>query len=137
MLKGRHGSPFEGGYLSVYVEAPVVVWWEWSRHRFMSMGCPDLGFNLESGRYRLLDGVDVIAPKAERKVIGLRATEKIHESMISEDESEWADERDGHYVIDPMKRVGKRFDYNSGSNHWRVSKEELRKDYESWLSAHS
>ncbi len=62
MLKGRHGSPFEGGYLSVYVEAPVVVWWEWSRHRFMSMGCPDLGFNLESGRYRLLDGEFYLPP---------------------------------------------------------------------------
>lgn len=63
MVKGRHGTPFEGGYLSVYVEAPVVVWWEWTRHRFMSLGCPDLGFNLESGRYKVLDGEFYIPPK--------------------------------------------------------------------------
>lgn len=62
MLKGRHGTPFEGGYLSVYVEAPVVVWWEWTRHRFMSLGCPDLGFNLESGRYKVLDGEFYLPP---------------------------------------------------------------------------
>jgi thymidylate synthase (FAD) len=62
MVKGRHGSPFEGGYLSVYVEAPVVVWWELTRHRFMSMGCPDLGFNLESGRYKVLEGEFYLPP---------------------------------------------------------------------------
>jgi thymidylate synthase (FAD) len=63
MTKGRHGTPFEGGYLSVYVEAPVVVWWEWTRHRFMSLGCPDLGFNLESGRYKVLDGEFYLPPE--------------------------------------------------------------------------
>lgn len=63
MVKGRHGTPFEGGYLSVYVEAPVVVWWEWTRHRFMSLGCPDLGFNLESGRYKVLDGQFYVPPE--------------------------------------------------------------------------
>lgn len=79
--------------------------------------------------YRILDVVDVIAPKAKRTVVGLRATEKIHESMISEDESEWADERDDHFIIDPTVRIGKRFDYNSGSNTWRVGKAELEADY--------
>jgi len=63
MLKGRHGTPFEHGLMTVYVEAPVVVWWEWTRHRFMSLGCPDLGFNLESGRYRVLDGVFYLPPE--------------------------------------------------------------------------
>jgi thymidylate synthase (FAD) len=62
-MRGRHGSVYEGGYLSVYVEAPVVVWWEWTRHRFMSLGCPDLGFNLESGRYKVLEGEFYRPPK--------------------------------------------------------------------------
>jgi thymidylate synthase (FAD) len=63
LMKGRHGTPLEGGYLSVFVEAPVVVWWEWTRHRFMSLGCPDLGFNLESGRYKVLEGEFYIPPE--------------------------------------------------------------------------
>lgn len=84
--------------------------------------------------YRILDVVDVIAPKAARSVIGLRASEKIHESMVSEDESEWALETDDGFIIDPTRRVGKRFDYNSGSNTWRVSKQDLEADYKEWLS---
>lgn len=87
--------------------------------------------------YRVLDVVKIIAPKAKRTVIGLRATEKIHESMISEDESEWADERDGHYIIDPTKRGPGRFDYNSGSTTWRVGEAELEKEYKEWLTTHS
>ena len=89
--------------------------------------------------YRLLDIVDVIAPKAKRTVIGLRATEKIHESMISEDESEWSQDmgRDAHFIINPNKHIGKRFDYNSGSNTWFLSKADLEKDYHEWLSARS
>lgn len=68
MMRGRHGTPFEHGLLTVYVEAPVVVWWEWTRHRFMALGTPDLGFNLESGRYRVLDG-EFYLPPPERPLI--------------------------------------------------------------------
>lgn len=62
MMRHRHGSPFEGGYLSVYVEAPAVVWWEWTRHRFMALDAPDFGFNLESGRYKVLGGQFYVPP---------------------------------------------------------------------------
>ncbi len=36
LLKHRHGSPFEEGYLSVNVEAPIFVAREWMRHRVQS-----------------------------------------------------------------------------------------------------
>lgn len=57
MLAGKHSGPFEHGELAVYVEAPAVVWWQLTRHRFMSQEVDDLSFNLESGRYKVLDGV--------------------------------------------------------------------------------
>lgn len=67
MLKGRHGTPFEKGLMTVYVEAPAVVWWEWTRHRFMGLDCEDFGFSLESGRYKVLDG-EFYVPSVSRPV---------------------------------------------------------------------
>jgi thymidylate synthase (FAD) len=63
LLKGRHGTPFEGGYMSVYVEAPAAVWWQWVKHRFMSLEAADFGCNLESGRYKVLVGQFYTPPK--------------------------------------------------------------------------
>ena len=33
LMKHRHGSPFEHGFLTIYVHAPIFVWREWHRHR--------------------------------------------------------------------------------------------------------
>lgn len=85
MLKGRHGTPFEHGLLTVYVEAPVVVWWEWTRHRFMSLGCPDLGFNLESGRYKVLDG-EFYLPPNERPILEPTDFRPMRPRLVSDDE---------------------------------------------------
>lgn len=49
-----HTSPFEHSGMSVHVDAPAVVWWEWTRHRFMPQSRADHSFNLESGRYKRL-----------------------------------------------------------------------------------
>lgn len=68
MLRGRHTSPFEKGLLTVYCEAPAVVWWEWTRHRFMSVGVADASFSLESGRYKVLDG-EFYLPPPERPLL--------------------------------------------------------------------
>jgi thymidylate synthase (FAD) len=65
MLKGRHGTPFEKGMMTVYIDAPAVVWWEWTRHRFMSLDVEDFSFSLESGRYKVLDG-EFYAPPSYR-----------------------------------------------------------------------
>lgn len=51
-----HGTVFEAGKLSVYVEAPVVVWWQATRHRIAS-------FNLESGRYKVMEGQFYVVPE--------------------------------------------------------------------------
>lgn len=49
-----HTSPFEHCGMSVWVDAPAVVWWEWTRHRFQPQAREDHSFNLESGRYKVL-----------------------------------------------------------------------------------
>ncbi len=68
MIRGKHTSPFEKGLLCVYCEAPAVVWWEWTRHRFMSLDVEDMSFSLESGRYKILDG-EFYVPAADRPIV--------------------------------------------------------------------
>lgn len=60
---------------------------------------------------------DAIAPDADKQVIGIRPGEKIHELMITSDESRNVLEYDRHFVITPSfpwwggpKREGKRVD---------------------------
>lgn len=50
---------------------------------------------------RLIDLADAIAVGCERKVIGIRPGEKIHEMLLSADESRHAFEYDDRYVIQP------------------------------------
>lgn len=44
LMEHRHTSPFEHVVFTFEVDAPVVVWWQWVRHRTWS-------FNFQSGRY--------------------------------------------------------------------------------------
>lgn len=48
LMKHRHGTPFEHGALTFYVDAPIMVWRQWHRHRI------GMSYNEESGRYRTL-----------------------------------------------------------------------------------
>lgn len=69
LVKHRHGSPFEHSQATMFVHAPAFVWWEWIRHRIgQTVDCEtEVGFNLESGRYKVLDPVFWI-PRADRKM---------------------------------------------------------------------
>ena len=58
LMKHRHGTPFEHGLLTVRVSCPAKVWWEWVRHRI------GWSYNLESSRYKQLDPVFYIPPRA-------------------------------------------------------------------------
>lgn len=44
LMKDWHTSPFEMVQFKFRINAPVVVWWQWVRHRTQS-------YNLQSGRY--------------------------------------------------------------------------------------
>lgn len=64
-LPVHHNTPFEHGLMSVYLEAPGVVWWQLTRQRFMSLDSEDFSFSIESGRYRVLDA-EFYRPPPER-----------------------------------------------------------------------
>lgn len=55
LLKHRHTSPFEHVIFKFRITAPVVVWWQWVRHRTWS-------FNFQSGRYVEFDETQIYDP---------------------------------------------------------------------------
>ena len=50
---------------------------------------------------RITDLAEALAPGCERKVIGIRPGEKLHEVLITADESRHSYEQEGRYVIYP------------------------------------
>lgn len=62
LMKNRHGTPFEHAALKFYVEAPIVVFREWHRHRI------GWSYNERSGRYSQLDPVYYV-PGPDRPLI--------------------------------------------------------------------
>ena len=54
----RHDSPLEMVDLSFMVDAPLVVWWQWVRHRTFS-------YNFQSGRYTEFEQVKTLIPNGD------------------------------------------------------------------------
>ncbi len=86
----------------------------------------------------ILDMVEAIAPGCKKEIIGIRPGEKLHELMISRDDARKTVEFDDHYVIQPDFRyferpyknnsgnpVAEDFEYNSGTNDWKLNVGEL------------
>jgi UDP-N-acetylglucosamine 4,6-dehydratase len=85
----------------------------------------------------ILDVVAAVAPGCEVDTIGIRPGEKLHEVLVSEDESRQAVELDDCYVIEPShpwwpqeRQPGARplpagFRYSSEANEWALGVEEL------------
>ncbi len=85
---------------------------------------------------RISDLADAIAPGVKQKVMGIRPGEKIHEILLTEDESRHSKEFDHGFMIEPEypfwterafkegKNLPDRFRYSSDSNtHWLTKKE--------------
>ena len=86
-----------------------------------------------------------LAPNLPHKIVGIRPGEKLHELMISKDDSHLTLEFEDHYVIEPTiqfthikdlstnalgesgKRVEYGFEYSSDKNSWWLKKDELLK----------
>ena len=49
---------------------------------------------------------EVLAPKSQIEIIGLRPGEKMHEILIPSDEARNVIEFDNHYIIQPFKHFG-------------------------------
>lgn len=60
LLKHRHTTPFEQVEFKFRVRAPVIVWWQWVRHRTWH-------FNAQSGRYTPFQEDDFYIPHQWRR----------------------------------------------------------------------
>jgi len=86
---------------------------------------------------RMMDLVETIAPGCEVELIGIRPGEKLHEILISEDESRQAVEYDDMFVLEPIypswsfgsreggKRPAPGFRYSSDTNEVWFSRREM------------
>lgn len=87
---------------------------------------------------RVNDMAEALAPEAEVKIIGIRPGEKLHELLVTEDESRHAYEVDDGFVIMPeypswelvepsdARPLPGGFTYSSGDNDWWLTVDELR-----------
>jgi UDP-N-acetylglucosamine 4,6-dehydratase len=89
---------------------------------------------------KILDLAEAIAPNSRHEIVGIRPGEKIHEVMITRDDSRHTLEFDDYYIVEPefswwsndghmtnkAKPVPKDFEYNSGTNPWFLTVDEMR-----------
>jgi len=64
LARHQHTTPFEHVVFTFRVKAPVIVWWQWIRHRWAS-------YNLQSGRYTAYEDNDWYIPIEWRKQISI------------------------------------------------------------------
>ncbi len=87
----------------------------------------------------IMELAKVIAPECKTEIVGIRPGEKLHEVMIPMDDARRTLEYPDHYVIQPdftfwgkrfinsdAKPVDEGFEYNSGTNPWRLTREEMQ-----------
>lgn len=87
---------------------------------------------------KIIDLADAIAPEAEKKIIGIRPGEKIHETLLTNDEARHSLETENGFIIEPehpfwrgklknSKKLPNDFKYTSDDNTVWLKKNELRK----------
>ncbi|MFH1585100.1 MAG: UDP-N-acetylglucosamine 4,6-dehydratase (inverting) [Patescibacteria group bacterium] len=86
---------------------------------------------------KMVDLVEVIAPGASRRIIGIRPGEKLHEALITPEEADRTIQFSDHYVIAPAfpfwgsgnhqegTQVSSDFFYASHTNDWWLTREEM------------
>ena len=87
----------------------------------------------------IMDLAKAIAPECETRIVGIRPGEKIHELMITRDDARKTLDFEKFYVIQPDfmfwesrcawdggPKVADDFEYNSGTNPWRLSVDEMQ-----------
>lgn len=92
--------------------------------------------------YRLKDVAIAVASDVEHRIVGIRKGEKLHEMLLTTEESFDTVKRDGYYIICPSEgnwdreaycketdamAVQEGFEYDSGSNALWLSVEEIKK----------
>ncbi len=87
----------------------------------------------------IMDLAKAVAPECETEIVGIRPGEKIHELMIPRDAARKTLEFDSFYVIQPDfmfwsrrsswdggRKVPDDFEYDSGTNPWRLTMSEMQ-----------
>jgi UDP-N-acetylglucosamine 4,6-dehydratase len=87
----------------------------------------------------ILDLARAICPECKTEILGIRPGEKLHEVMVPKDEAHRTLEYEDYYLIQPDFRffqhrfnnnngkcLQRDFEYNSETNPWRLSVEEMR-----------
>ena len=92
--------------------------------------------------YRILDVANSVSPKSKKEIIGIRPGEKLHEEMISFEESRNTIELKNHFIILQSgnkkqlnyylknykgKKIREQFSYNSRDNKYFLNKKEISK----------
>lgn len=92
--------------------------------------------------FNIIDLAEAMASEHKIKEVGIREGEKLHEVMITKDDSRYTYEYEQHYIIYPQfdwwnaekhlakngKKIEDGFEYNSGTNSQWLSIEELKKE---------
>jgi thymidylate synthase (FAD) len=89
LLRHRHTSPFEQVEFKFRVRAPVMVWWQWARHRTWH-------YNAQSGRYVPFEESDFYIPEIWRKQ-SINNKQGSEGQISVEDAEELTDELVAHY----------------------------------------
>lgn len=88
---------------------------------------------------KITDLAKAIAPECKQEIVGIRPGEKLHEVMITSSDSRHTLEFDDYYIIEPEydwwkkdnhkdgKPVKEGFEYNSCTNTWWLTIEEMKK----------
>jgi UDP-N-acetylglucosamine 4,6-dehydratase len=87
---------------------------------------------------KIMDLAKAIAPESERKIIGIRPGEKLHETMVPQDDARKTLEYDDFFLIQPEfrgwgsgnwkggRKLPDGFTYSSDTNTWWLTVEEIR-----------
>ena len=87
---------------------------------------------------RILDLVEAVAPACRVECVGIRAGEKLHEVLISEDDARQTVEQDSMFVVEPLhpswayrpwqdgRRCAAGYSYTSSTNDHFLSPDEMR-----------
>ena len=87
----------------------------------------------------IMDLVKAVAPECKTEIVGIRPGEKLHEVMITKDDARKTIEFSTHYIVQPQFRFWERrfnnsggklvpedFEYNSETNPWKLTIDEMR-----------